>query len=47
MKYIQIYILVFLIINIQYISSKNINVEYNEESDFILKDGKYYFPVSS
>ena len=47
MKLFQIYILIFLIINIQYISSKSINVEYNEESDFIIKDGKYYFPISS
>ena len=46
MKYFQIYFISFLIISFQYISSKNINVEYNEKSDFIIKDGKYYFPVS-
>lgn len=37
------FILILLIIQI--ISSKKLLVEYNEELDFITKDGKLYFPV--
>ena len=47
MKYLQkcIYPLI-IILNIQISFSKKIYIEYNEEFDFITKDGKYYFPVS-
>ena len=47
MKYLQkcIYPLI-IILNIQISFSKKIYIEYNEEFDFIAKDGKYYFPVS-
>ena len=46
MKYSQNFLLLLFILNIQYISSKKILLEYNEEFDFITKDGKYYFPIS-
>ena len=48
MKYLQkcIYPLI-IILNIQISFSKKIYIEYNEEFDFITKDGKYYFPVSN
>jgi len=46
MKYFPKYFLILLILNIQYILSKQIYLEYNEESDYIIKDGKYYFPIS-
>ena len=39
-------LLLIIILNIQSILSKKIYLEYNEEFDFITKDGKYYFPVS-
>ena len=47
MKYLQkcIYPLI-IILNIQISFSNKIYIEYNEEFDFITKDGKYYFPVS-
>ena len=40
-----IFLLLFLL-NIQNISSKKLLLDYNEELDFITKDGKFYFPVS-
>jgi len=47
MKYLQKYIYpLIIILNIQISFSKKIYIEYNEEFDFITKDGKYYFPVS-
>ena len=38
------YIFFFLLI-ISVISSKKIIIDYNEELDYIIKDGKYYFPI--
>jgi len=46
MKYFQKCVFIILIINIQIIFSKKILLDYNEEFDFIIKDGKYYFPIS-
>ena len=48
MRYFQFKILFFILLNlnISIISSKKILLEYNEELDFIEKDGKLYFPVS-
>ena len=40
-KYIFIIVLIISII-----SSKKISIDYNEELDYIIKDGKYYFPIS-
>lgn len=37
--------LFLVLLSIQIISSKKLLVEYNEELDFISKDGKLYFPV--
>ena len=34
------------ILSISIISSKKILIDYNDELDFIIKDGKYYFPIS-
>jgi len=38
-------LLFLVLLSIQIISSKKLLVEYNEELDFISKDGKLYFPV--
>ena len=46
MKYFQKCVFIILIINIQIIFSKKILLDYNEEFVFIIKDGKYYFPIS-
>jgi len=46
MKYFQNYFFILFILNISNIYSKQILLEYNEEFDFITKDGKYYFPIS-
>ena len=46
MKYFQKCVFIILIINIQIIFSEKILLDYNEEFDFIIKDGKYYFPIS-
>ena len=40
-------LILIIILNIQSILCKKIYLEYNEEFDFITKDGKYYFPLSS
>ena len=34
-----------IILSITIISSKKILIDYNEELDYIIKDGKYYFPI--
>ena len=46
MKYFSQYFLLLLILNAQNFLCKKIYLEYNEELDFIEKDGKYYFPIS-
>ena len=46
MKYFQNYFFILFILYISNISSKQILLEYNEEFDFIIKNGKYYFPIS-
>ena len=46
MKYFQNCFFILFLLNINNISSKQILLEYNEEFDFITKDGKYYFPIS-
>ena len=46
MKYFSQYFLLLLILNVQNFLCKKIYLEYNEELDFIEKDGKYYFPIS-
>ncbi len=48
MRYFQFKFLIFVLLNlnISIIYSKKILLEYNEELDFITKDGKLYFPVS-
>ena len=38
--------IILLIFNFTFISSKKIIVEYNEEFDYIIKEGKYYFPTN-
>ena len=43
MKFIKTISLIILTFSI--ISSKKITIYYNEELDFIMKDGKYYFPL--
>ncbi len=43
MKFIKTISLIILTFSI--ISSKKITIDYNEELDFIMKDGKYYFPL--
>lgn len=43
MKFIKTISLIILTFSI--ISSKKITIDYNEELDFIVKDGKYYFPL--
>ena len=47
MKFFYKCFLLLIALNIQSILSKKIYLEYNEEFDFITKDGKYYFPVSN
>ena len=44
MKYFPKIFFVLLFLNFNFISSKKIIVEYNEEFDYIIKGGKYYFP---
>ena len=45
MKFIQRKYIFLYILSISIISSKKIIIDYNEELDFIVKDGKYYFPL--
>ena len=45
MKFIQGKYIFLYILSISIISSKKIIIDYNEELDFIVKDGKYYFPL--
>ena len=47
MKFFYKCFLVLIALNIQSIITKKIYLDYNEEFDFITKDGKYYFPVST
>jgi metal transporter CNNM len=47
MKFFYKCFLVLIVLNIQSIITKKIYLDYNEEFDFITKDGKYYFPVST
>ena len=46
MNYFQYTVLYFVLLNLSLISSKKLLLDYNEELDFITKDGKLYFPVS-
>ena len=46
MNYFQYKVLFFVLFNLSLISPKKILLDYNEELDFITKDGKLYFPVS-
>jgi len=46
-NYIRNNILFILLILFRFITSKKIIIDYNEEHDFIVKDGKYYFPLSN
>ena len=46
MNYFQYKVLFFVLIHLSLISPKKILLDYNEELDFITKDGKLYFPVS-
>jgi metal transporter CNNM len=46
MNYFQYTVLFFVLLNLSLISSKKLLLDYNEELDFITKDGKLYFPVS-
>ena len=45
MKFIQRKYIFLYILSISIFSSKKIIIDYNEELDFIVKDGKYYFPL--
>ena len=45
MKLFQNKYIFFILIIISIISSKKITIDYNEELDYIIKDGKYYFPI--
>jgi len=47
MKFFYKCFLLLIVLNIQSIITKKIYLDYNEEFDFITKDGKYYFPVST
>ena len=46
MNYFQYKVIFFVLIHLSLISPKKILLDYNEELDFITKDGKLYFPVS-
>ena len=46
MKYFQYQFLILVLLHISTISTKKILLDYNEELDFITKDGKLYFPIS-
>ena len=46
MKYFPKSFLILLFLNYHTILSKKIYLEYNEQFDYIIKNGKYYFPVS-
>ena len=46
MKYFQYKFLFLVLLHFSIISSKKILLDYNEELDFITKDGKLYFPIS-
>ena len=46
MKYFQYKFLILVLLHISTISTKKILLDYNEELDFITKDGKLYFPIS-
>ena len=45
MKFIQRKYIFLYILSVSMFSSKKIIIDYNEELDFIVKDGKYYFPL--
>ena len=45
MRLIQNKYIFFILLIISVISSKKIIIDYNEELDYIIKDGKYYFPI--
>ena len=45
MKLIRNKYIFFILLIISLISSKKIIIDYNEELDYIIKDGKYYFPI--
>ena len=45
MKFFQNKYIFFILLIISIISSKKITIDYNEELDYIIKDGKYYFPI--
>ena len=46
MKFIKKNFLFLILLTICFTSSKKILIDYNEELDFIIKDGTYYFPLS-
>ena len=46
MKYFNKILILLFLLTIPTISSTKILLEYNEELDFVIKDGKYYFPLS-
>ena len=46
MKYFPNFFLIIVFLNYSNIFSKKVYIEYNEEFDYIQKDGKYYFPIS-
>ena len=46
MKYFQYKFLFLVLLHFSIISSKKLLLDYNEELDFITKDGKLYFPIS-
>ena len=46
MKYFQYQFLILVLLHISTISTKKILLDYNDELDFITKDGKLYFPIS-
>ena len=45
MKIFQNKYIFFILLIVSKISSKKILIDYNEELDYIIKDGKYYFPI--
>ena len=46
MKYFPNFFLIIVFLNYSNIFSKKVYIEYNEEFDYIQKDGKYYFPIT-
>ena len=46
MNFIKIYFFLIFALTISTISTTKILLDYNEELDIIIKDGKYYFPLS-